>query len=255
MKTSSQFDIGFSLKGKTAIITGGASGIGLVTAEMFFEKDAQVIIFDVNNKVEQIAKTISENCMGIQVDITDENSIDFALAQVVNSFGKIDILCNIAGIGFTDDAVDIQKDHWQKVINVNLTGLFFMCQHVGRIMIEQGNGGKIINMASQAGIVGLLQHACYGATKAAVINITKVLAHEWGEYKINVNAVSPTVIKTPMTEEYWSGERAEKLTGRMPLGRFGKPEEVAACFVFLASDASGMITGENLVIDGGYTIC
>jgi NAD(P)-dependent dehydrogenase (short-subunit alcohol dehydrogenase family) len=123
------------------------------------------------------------------------------------------------------------------------------------MMIEQKTGGKIINMASQAGIVGLLQHACYGATKAAVINITKVLAHEWGKYKINVNAVSPTVVKTPMTEEYWSGARAKNLTDRMPMGRLGYPEEVAACFVYLASDASNMITGENLVIDGGYTIC
>ena len=254
MNTYKSYDINFQLTDKIAIITGGASGIGYSTAELFIKKGAKVALFDMNNNVAQIAQEISDECMGVNVDICDENQIVSAVESVIKRFGRIDILCNIAGLGYTADAVDVKKEDWQRVVNVNMTGLFFMCQHVGRKMIDQGAGGKIINMASQAGIVGLLQHACYGATKAAVINITKVLAHEWGKYKINVNSVSPTVIKTPMTSEYWSGDRAKKLTDRMPMSRLGFPEEVAACFVFLASDASDMITGENLVIDGGYTV-
>ena len=249
------FDINFDLNDKVAIITGGASGLGYATAELFLKKGATVVIFDIGDKVYEVAKNLSVDCVGIKTDITNEDEIDAAIEKVLSLYGRIDILCNIAGLGYTSNAENISKPDWEKVVSVNMTGLFFMCQRVGRIMIKQNIGGKIINMASQAGLVGLFQHACYGATKAAVINITKVLAHEWGKYQINVNSVSPTVIKTPMTKEYWSGERSENLLKRMPVGRFGYPEEVAACFVFLASDASNMITGENLVIDGGYTIC
>ena len=255
MRKFKGFDKNFSLEGKSAVITGGASGIGYAVARMFHEKGAKVAIFDISQNVTGAAREISEVCLGLKTDITDIDSIHASLKTVKENFGRIDVLCNIAGLGHSADAADVKKEDWESVTAVNMTGLFFMCQQVGRIMIEQGNGGKIINMSSQAGVVGLAQHACYGATKAAVINITKTLANEWGKHRINVNAVSPTVILTPMCEDYWTGERAEKLLDKIPIGRFGFPDEAAACFVFLASDASDMITGTNLVIDGGFTIC
>ena len=246
------FDINFMLTGKTAIITGGVSGIGKATAELFIQKGANVAIFDTNKDTQSIAGEISPQTYGLVVDITNEDAIDRAVGQVIGKFGRIDILCNIAGLGHSENAEDITREDFEKVTAVNQTGLFFMCQRVGRIMIKQG-GGKIINMSSQAGIVGLSQHALYGATKAAVINITKTLANEWGRYKINVNAVSPTVVLTPMSAEYWSGERGDDFLKKIPIGRFGYMDETAACFLYLASDAANMITGENLVIDGGFT--
>ena len=249
-----EFDINFSLKGKVALITGGASGIGKATAELFSAKGASVAIVDVNMDTEGIAARISPDVMGVRADITVTSEIDRVIESVSERFGRIDILCNIAGLGHSDNAENITEADWEKVVSVNMTALFFMCQRVGRHMIRRGAGGKIINMSSQAGIVGLAQHACYGATKAAVINITKTLANEWGKYKINVNAVSPTVILTPMSSEYWSGERGEDFLKKIPLNRFGSMAEAAACFVFLASDAANLITGENLVIDGGFTI-
>jgi len=248
------FDINFSLDGKTAIITGGTSGIGNATAEMFAAKGADVAIIGTNPQVEEIAAQISPNVLGLRADITNTSEIDKAVQAVSDRFGKIDILCNIAGLGHSDNAEKITEDDWQKVVAVNMTGLFFMSQRVGRYMINQGTGGKIINMASQAGIVGLDLHACYGATKAAVINITKTLANEWGKYRINVNAISPTVVLTPMAREFWSGERGDDLMKKIPIGRFGEADEIAACCVYLVSDAANLITGENIVMDGGFTI-
>ena len=247
------FDINFMLTGKVAVITGGASGIGRATAELFANKGAKLALFDINKETASIAKEISPEAIGLRLDITDVDAIDRAIGEVVSAFGRIDILCNIAGLGHSDNAENISKDVFDRIIAVNLTGLFFMCQRVGLVMIKQG-GGKIINMSSQAGIVGLSQHALYGATKAAVINITKTLANEWGRYKINVNAVSPTVILTPMSAAYWSGERGEEFLKKIPMGRFGYMDEAAACFLYLASGAADLISGENLVLDGGFTV-
>ena len=250
----SNFDINFMLTDKVAIITGGASGIGRTTAEMFAAKGAKVAIVDVNPQVEEVAAQISPDVFAVKADITNTAEIDNVIQAVSNRFGKIDILCNIAGLGHSDNAENITEKDWQKVVSVNMTALFFMAQRVGRYMINQKTGGKIINMASQAGIVGLDLHACYGATKAAVINITKTLANEWGKYKINVNAISPTVVLTPMSREAWKGEKGEEFMKKIPIGRFGTMEEIAACCVYLASDASNLITGENIVMDGGFTI-
>jgi len=249
-----EFDIDFSLKSKVALITGGAGGIGKATAEMFVAKGASVAVTDINEDTEAIAAEISPRVLAIRADITSTSEIDRVVQSVSARFGKINILCNIAGLGHGDIAENITEKDWERIVAVNMTALFFMCQRVGRYMIKQGTGGKIINMASQAGIVGLAEHACYGATKAAVINITKTLANEWGKHKINVNAVSPTVILTPMSKAYWVGERAEDFLRKIPLNRFGSMAEAAACFVYLASDAANLITGENLVIDGGFTV-
>lgn len=248
------FDCNFMLTDKVTIITGGAGSIGFSTAELFVKKGAKVALFDVAKDMQSVADKLGSDAIGVRVDITDVDEINAAVAKVKEHFGRIDILCNIAGLGHSDNAENITKEQWEKVVAVNMTGLFFMCQSVGKVMIEQGFGGKIINMSSQAGVVGLWGHALYGATKAAVVNITKTLANEWGKYNINVNSVAPTVILTPMAADYWGGARGDEFLKGVPIGRFGFPAEAGACFVFLASDAADMITGENLVIDGGFTV-
>lgn len=249
------FDKSFNITDKVAVITGGASGIGNAVAELYLEKGAKVAIFDLKEDVNVLAKRMDANkALGVQCDVTDETSMDKAVQAVKEHFGKIDILVNCAGIALLDDAENISEKYWQKTIDINLTGTFKMSQKVANVMIEQGHGGKIINLASQAAIIALDNHVAYGASKAGVIGMTKVLALEWAGFNINVNAISPTVILTELGKKAWAGEKGEKAKKEIPLGRFGYPEEVAAIALFLASDATNLITGENIVIDGGNTI-
>ncbi|MFS0890940.1 SDR family oxidoreductase [Peribacillus frigoritolerans] len=249
------YDKNFNITDKVAIVTGGASGIGKAISELYIEKGAKVAIFDQKDFVKDVAKELStKNSIGVQCDITSNESMDLAIQEVREHFGKIDILVNCAGIALLDDAENISDDYWQKTIEINLTGSFKMCQKVGTLMIEQGKGGNIINLASQAALIALDNHVAYAASKAGIIGVTKVLAYEWAQFDIKVNAISPTVILTELGEKAWAGEKGEKAKKEIPLGRFGYPEEVAAIALFLASDATNLITGENMVIDGGNTI-
>lgn len=249
------FDKNFNITEKVAIVTGGGSGIGKAVSELYLEKGAKVAIFDINDNVKDIAKELSPvNAIGIQCDVTNNESMDSAIQQVKEHFGKIDILVNCAGIVLLDDAENISDHYWQKTIDLNLTGSFKMCQKVGSIMIEQGHGGNIINLASQAALIALDNHVAYAASKAGILGVTKVLAYEWAQFDIKVNAISPTVVLTELGKKAWAGEKGEKAKREIPLGRFGYPEEVAAIALFLACDATNLITGENMVMDGGNTI-
>ena len=246
------FDTSFGLDGKTAVITGGERGLGFAIAKLFYAKGAKIALFDISDNVATAAAELGPDVIWFKVDVTKSPEIDAALEKVVENFGEINILCNIAGIGQTTPAEDVPEDELDKVIDVNFKGTFLMAQRVGRLMIAAQKGGKIVNMSSNAGNIGLAGHSVYGPTKAAVTNLTKVLAVEWGKYWINVNTISPTVTWSPMAEEFWGGAKGEEYLDRQPLHRFAQPEEVAACALFLASDASNMITGSNLYIDGGY---
>ncbi|MFD2630033.1 SDR family oxidoreductase [Oceanobacillus kapialis] len=249
------FDKNFNITDKVAVVTGGASGIGRAISELYIEKGAKVAVLDLKDDVVDAAKEIdAEKAIGVKCDVTDNDSMDNALNTVKEHFGKIDILVNCAGVALLDDAENLSDDYWQKTIELNLTSSFKMCQKVGNVMIEQGNGGKIINMASQAALIALDNHVAYGASKAGIIGMTKVLAYEWAQFSINVNAISPTVILTELGKKAWAGEKGEKAKREIPLGRFGYPEEVAAVALFLATDATNLITGENIVLDGGNTI-
>jgi len=177
-----------------------------------------------------------------------------AIQEVISKFSKIDILVNCAGVALLDDAENISDDYWQKTIDLNLTASFKMSQKIGNVMIEQDTGGNIINLASQAALIALDNHVAYGASKAGIIGMTKVLAYEWAQFDIKVNAISPTVVLTELGKKAWAGEKGEKAMQEIPLGRFGYPEEVAAIALFLASDATNLITGENIVMDGGNSI-
>lgn len=252
-----EFDENFSLAGKTALVTGAGAGIGQAIAMMFGRKGAKVILADMNEaSCEETKKRMAkpdDQVFCLRCDVSSKESIDETVAKAATMTGTIDILVNSAGIGPIEHAEKISIEDWDRTMAVNLRGTFLMAQAVGRIMIKQGYG-KIINMASQGGVVALERHVAYNASKAGVIMMTKVMAMEWGKYNINVNAISPTVILTEMGRRGWAGEVGENFKKKIPLGRFGYPEEVAGAAVYLASDAANLITGENLVMDGGYTI-
>ncbi|EAE8051620.1 D-threitol dehydrogenase [Listeria monocytogenes] len=239
---------------KVAVVTGAASGIGKAMAELFSEKGAYVVLLDIKEDVKDVAAKINPSrTLALQVDITKKENIEKVVAEIKKVYPKIDILANSAGVALLEKAEDLPEEYWDKTMELNLKGSFLMAQIIGREMIATG-GGKIVNMASQASVIALDKHVAYCASKAAIVSMTQVLAMEWAPYNINVNAISPTVILTELGKKAWAGQVGEDMKKLIPAGRFGYPEEVAACALFLVSDAASLITGENLIIDGGYTI-
>lgn len=253
----SKCDGTFDFSGKTALITGAANGIGRATAELFASKGANLILLDLQNKVSAVAKDLGEKfnvlTYGFSCDISDRFRVENLITESLKKLKTVDVLCNIAGAVELEKAELLSEVFWDKMMNVNAKATFVMSQIAGNIMIRNG-GGKIVNIASQAGFIAIDKHVAYTASKAAVIGMTKVLALEWASYNINVNAVSPTVVLTEMGEKAWQGEVAENMKKQIPCGRFAYPDEIAAAIMFLASDSANMITGENLVVDGGFTI-
>lgn len=252
-----KFDGSFEVSGKVALITGAANGIGRATAEILASRQVQLVLLDRQDKVLETAAELSSqygiDAMGYVCDITSGEETQAAVDMAIKRFGRIDILCNIAGVVELEDAELLPEAFWDNTMNINAKATFMMAQKVGRVMIAQG-GGKIVNMASQAGFAAIDKHVAYMASKAAVIGITKVLALEWAEYGINVNSVSPTVVLTELGAKAWAGEVGENMKKMIPCGRFAYPDEIAAAILFLASEGANMITGENLVVDGGFTI-
>ncbi|MBC1965103.1 D-threitol dehydrogenase [Listeria welshimeri] len=248
------FDKDFNITEKVAVVTGAASGIGKAMAELFSEKGAYVVLLDIKEDVKDVAAKINPSrTLALQVDITKKENIEKVVAEIKKVYPKIDILANSAGVALLEKAEDLPEEYWDKTMELNLKGSFLMAQIIGREMIATG-GGKIVNMASQASVIALDKHVAYCASKAAIVSMTQVLAMEWAPYNINVNAISPTVILTELGKKAWAGQVGEDMKKLIPAGRFGYPEEVAACALFLVSDAASLITGENLIIDGGYTI-
>ncbi|CAM4055941.1 SDR family oxidoreductase [Serratia silvae] len=243
-----------ALQGKVALITGGAAGIGLAIAKCYLQNGAQVVLLDRAPQVVQIAQQLDQQqALGIVMDVTDKASVEQVVAQANVHFGRLDVLVNSAGIVVLYPAEELPEDAWDNTMAVNLKGVFLTSQAVGHYFIRQGSG-CIINLASQAGVVALPNHLAYCASKAGVIGLTQVLALEWGPHNVRVNAISPTVVLTELGRKAWSGEVAEQMKQKIPLRRFAEPEDIAASALFLASDAASMITGSNLVVDGGYTI-
>ncbi|SUB81369.1 SDR family oxidoreductase [Pragia fontium] len=248
------FNTDFSLKGKVAAITGGAAGIGHAIAELFIAKGAKVVLLDRADDVAAVAgKLDSRHAAGFYCDVSNAESVKQGVDQAIRAFGQLDILVNSAGIVALDPAEDTTEQDWDRTIAVNLKGVFLTSQCAGQHFIQQGHG-KIVNLASQAGVVALPNHLAYCTSKAGVIGMTKVLALEWGPKGVQINAISPTVVLTELGRKAWSGQVAEEMKQLIPARRFAYPPEIAACALFLASDAADMITGANLVIDGGYTI-
>lgn len=249
------FTYTLSLDNKVALITGAAAGIGKAIALAYLDQGARVVLVDRNPEIQTIATEMggtSSRAMGIVADLTQSASLEAAVKEAIASFGLIDILVNSAGVVELEPAETLTEANWDKTISINLKSVFLMCQAVGQHMLERGSG-RIINLASQAGLVALDQHLAYCASKAGVISLTKVLALEWSPRGINVNAISPTVVLTELGRKAWAGEVGEAMKQKIPTRRFAVPEEIAMAALYLAGSGSGMISGENLVIDGGYT--
>ena len=240
-------DLSFSLDGKVAVITGGASGIGAAIASAYAAKGAKVVILDLTEPSEP------GDVAAFACDVTDQASVVAAVDQVMQLHGRIDVLVNSAGVVQLAPAEELSLSAWNTTLAVNLTGAFLLCQTVGRIMLEQRHG-KVINLASQAASVALLAHAAYCASKFGLVGLTKVLASEWAGRGVTANTISPTVVLTDLGRKAWEGPKGDRLKEEIPTGRFAYPEEIAAAAVFLASDAADMINGADLLVDGGYTI-
>lgn len=247
------FNYSLSLDGKVALVTGAAAGIGKCIAEAYLSQGARVVLVDRNPEVTDIAASLGgKNATGIVADLTRSDSLNEAVEQALEAFGGIDILVNSAGVVELQPAEAFSEENWDRTMSINLKSVFMMCQAVGRHMLERGQG-RIINLASQAGLVALDQHLAYCASKAGVISLTKGLALEWSPRGVNVNAISPTVVLTELGRKAWAGEVGEAMKQKIPTRRFAEPEEIAMAALYLAGNGSGMISGENLVIDGGYT--
>lgn len=247
-------NLDFSLKGKCALVTGGASGIGAAICDAFAAKGARVAVVDLNAAAAEAKAKALGGATSFACDVSDPASVQKTVAGVLAVFGGIDILVNSAGVAFLAPADELPLDLWGKTIGINLTGTFLVSQAVGKAMIAAGRGGKIVNLASQAGTVAIDQHVAYCASKFGVIGLSKVLAAEWGKHRICVNTISPTVVLTELGKKAWDNPKGEALKARIPSGRFALPEEIAAAAVFLASNGADMINGADLLVDGGYTI-
>jgi NAD(P)-dependent dehydrogenase (short-subunit alcohol dehydrogenase family) len=247
----------FSLKGKTALITGGSRGIGKSVAEGFAQAGADIAIIARGGvAAEETAEELKKygtKCAAFSCDITLPEEVDEMVEAVKTEFGRIDILVNNAGTAVIKDAIDMSYEELTSIFDLNLTSLFVVSQTVARVMIAQG-GGSIINTASMsAHVVNTPQSSSnYNASKAAVVQLTKNLAVEWAPYKIRVNSISPGYIMTELAKSM--KEWHEKWIPKIPQNRMADPQELQGAYLYFASDASTYATGSDLIIDGGYTL-
>lgn len=250
----------FDLTGKVAIVTGAARGLGKAIAEGYAHYGASVALVDIDTEgVDGAAQAVLANggrAIAITCDVCKEDQVDGAVRKTLETFGQLDIMANVAGIAGRCPAEEMTVELWDRLMEVNLKGTFLFSVRAGREMIKQGRGGRIINMASIAGLVGLTTgNINYAATKGGVIAMSRCLALEWTKHNILVNTVAPTHFRTPILEDVLAQkpEVIQYFLGNIPLGRLGEPEEIVGPFVFLASKASSMVTGHCLVVDGGHT--
>lgn len=246
------------LAGKSAVITGGASGMGKATVERFLAEGANVVIGDFNEAAGKVvldeltAAGFGERVRFVRVDVADEGDVEAMVAAAVNGFGGLDVVFNNAGIGGALGPIDqISLADWNETIGVLLTGVFLGTKHGARVMKEQGRGGAIINTSSVAGLCGGAGPQAYTAAKHAVIGLTRATAVELAADRIRVNAICPGGINTPLVNQGFPDVAAELLATAQPWPEAGAPEHIAGAALFLASDDARFVTGENLVVDGG----
>lgn len=244
------------LKGKTALVTGGARGIGREIALCFAKEGAGVVIWDVNSEIGLLTKkdieTLGVKSESDKIDVTNYKEVEEGINKILDKFGKIDILVNNAGITKDNLLLRMREEDWDAVINVNLKGTFNCTKAVSKVMLKQ-KSGKIINIASIIGIIGNFGQANYSASKAGIIALTKTTAKELASRSICVNAVAPGFIQTEMTAKLPPAVQEKMLSG-IPLNRFGRPEDVANLCLFLSSGESDYITGQTIIIDGGMVM-
>lgn len=245
------------LDGKTALVTGASSGLGDRFARLLAESGAAVAIAARRlDRLEQLASAIAQNggrAHAVAMDVTDVASVRAGVAAAEAALGPIDVLVNNSGVSVTARIGDIEEPDYDFVMNTNLKGAFFVAQAVGRSMIASKRPGRIINIASAAGLQPLGQISVYGMSKAGVIHMTRSMALEWGRYNINVNALCPGYIETEINRDYWNTEGGRKLLAQLPRRRVGKPEDLDGLVLLLASDRSGFVNGATIAADDGLT--
>ncbi|MEK4566903.1 SDR family NAD(P)-dependent oxidoreductase [Alkalihalobacillus sp. FSL R5-0424] len=240
------------LQDKVAVITGGASGIGAATAKLFVSEGAKVVLVDLNEEkgkaFEEELKSQNAEALFIKANITSEEEVANVFKQTVDTFGKVDVVFNNAGIGRVHPTETLDYAEWRNTVNVDLDGVFLVARESLREMLKQG-GGTIVNTASMYGWVGSPGSAAYNAAKGGVVNLTRSLALEYADKNIRVNALCPGFIDTPIIPE----SDKQTLSQMTPMKRLGQAEEMAKAVLFLASDDSSYMTGNSLIVDGGYT--
>ncbi len=249
----------FDLSGKKAIVTGGSRGLGAAMALALARAGADLIIVargeeELAARAERLRELSGREVTPVTADLTRLEDIERMVATAMAQWGQIDILVNNAGYNRPQPAVEFTEENWDKTLNINLKGLFFTAQAVAREMIKR-RYGKIININSQMGFVALYDRAAYCASKGGVAQLTRALAVEWAPYNINVNGIAPTFFETAMTIPLLADEKfRQEVLWRIPMGRLGRLDELAGTVIYLASDASSMVTGHTVMVDGGWTI-
>ena len=252
----------FDLHGKVAVVTGGGSGIGAAIARAFVEQGARVAIADLNrNAGDQVAAALGESGLYEATDVTDRASVEAAVRAAVERFGRLDVMVNNAGIGLVGSVQETEPEDWNKLLAVNVTGVFNGSRAaVDQMLRQTPEGGVIINIASVAGLIGVARRFAYCATKGAVVAMTRQLAVDYVKAGIRCNAICPGTVYSPFVESYVERfhhdtreQTIAELHARQPIGRMGRPEEVADMAVYLASNEAGFMTGSAVVLDGGWT--
>jgi NAD(P)-dependent dehydrogenase (short-subunit alcohol dehydrogenase family) len=243
----------FRLDGRIALVTGASRGLGAGIADALQAAGATVVG---TSRDKEVAAELAEKwgTVPVVMDVRDVTSVRAGVDRVVSELGRLDVLVNNAGLNVPQGVFEVDEGSWDAVIGTNLKGTFFAAQAAARHMVKSGGGGRIINIASQAGVVGIEERSAYGASKGGVVLLTKVLAIELAEHEITVNAVAPTFVATELTRPTLEDPTwRERILSRIPLGRVGNVEDVAAATVYLASPAAAMVTGHTLLVDGGWT--
>jgi NAD(P)-dependent dehydrogenase (short-subunit alcohol dehydrogenase family) len=248
----------FGLTGRTAVVTGGTSGLGAASALGLARAGAKVIISGRDrergeNVVAEIAAGGAEAELEL-ADLRDAEQATTLAERVLARHERVDILVNAAGVFARDDAVDTSLGEWEALMRTNVTSTFLLCQRFGRPMIDRG-GGKIINFSSTDGFLGVPEQLAYNVSKGAIVQLTRTLGAEWIRHGVNVNSVAPCDFETPMIAPFLeTDEYREWILQAIPAGRVGRPEEIVGAVLFLASGASDMVAGHNLLVDGGRTV-
>lgn len=239
------------LNGLSVLVTGAAGGIGTAMAERFAAAGARLALVDIE-AADDLAARLGPDHRAYRLDLEDPGAIAETVARIGAEMG-IDILINNAGLGIVFPADQPDIDAWDRTMRINLRGPWLMAAAALPFLKASGRG-RVVNISSQAGVVAIDEHAAYGSSKAGLILLTKVLALEWARFGITVNAIAPTVVETPMALVGWAGEKGVQARKEIPVGRFAMPAEIAAAAVYLSSADAGIINGETLMADGGFTI-